>query len=180
MRFLTKEESRAWCGGNPPFLDDRGHPVQWPASFRVARFVFTHEPAGRLFWLSRQIVASLDYWEEALLWVVLTGVWASSDNTHLYYRLRQSYGDLRHLDQAPGHLMLRHESEDLITILQLCMMFGWDAFVFPNCDYDRAFVSHDEYGEVAVPEGRSVKQFDATLNSAGLKSEILGDVPLSV
>jgi len=173
MRFLTKEESRGWCGGNPPHLDDRGHPVQWPAKFQALRFIYTHEPAGRLFWLSQRLIAALDYWDEALLWVVLSGVWASSENTHLYYRLRQSYGDQRHPDQAPGHVALRHEGGDITTFLHLCMMFGWEAFVFPDRDYGRLFVSHDEYGEIAVPEGVSIDPIRDVLQGAGVKVEML-------
>jgi len=172
MRFLTTQETRAWCKGNPPFLDDRGHPVQWPASFQVIRFAYPHEPAPRLFYISRCLIYAVDYWDEALLWVVLTRVWASSENTHLYYRLRQSYGDHRHLEEAPGHLVLRHEGEDLKTLLHLSLLFGWEAFLFTDHDYARVFVCHDEYAEVAVPEGHSLATLRGHLESGGLKVEL--------
>ena len=172
MRFLTNEEARAWCSKrDPPFLDERRNPLQWPARLQVLRFIYTHATPGRLFWLSQRLVAALEYWETALLWVVLTGIWPSSENTHLYYRIRQSYGDQRHLDQAPAHLALRHEGEDLTTLLHLCMMFGWEAFLFTGHDYARIFVSHDEYGEIAVPEGHSLVELHGVLESAGVKVE---------
>jgi len=174
MRFLTDEEARAWSSKrDPPFLDERGKPLRWPAKFQVLRFIYTDATSGRLFWLSQRLVASLEYWEEALLWVVLSGIWPSSENTHLYYRIRQSYGDQRHLDQAPAHLALRHEGEDLTTLLHLCMMFGWEALLFTGHDYARVFVSHDEYGEIAVPEGNSFDNLRSALESAGVKVETL-------
>jgi len=173
MRFLTHEEARGWCkGGNPEFLDDRRNPMQWPSKFQVLRFFYSNEPPGRLYWISQVLVGALEYWDEAILWVVLTGVW--SENLHLYYRIRQSYGDQRHLDQAPAHLVLHHENEDLTTLLHLCLMFGWEAFLFTEHDYARVFVSHDEFGEIAVPEGRNIDKMRDTLQSGGLKVELLG------
>jgi hypothetical protein len=152
-------------------LDSRGHPVTRPPELHALRFVFTHEPAGRLFWLSQLLVDAVEYWDQALLWVVLTGVWGSSENTHLYYRLRQSYGDQRHLDQAPGHLALMHERIDMTTFLHISMFMGWDAFLFTGHDYGRVYVSHDEYGEIALRDPKRLESLHHELQSAGLKCE---------
>jgi hypothetical protein len=48
-----------------------------------------------------------------------------SQNDHLYYRLRSSYGDNRELNLAPGHLFLGFEGSDLATFLDLAIQFGW-------------------------------------------------------
>jgi len=50
----------------------------------------------------------------------------SAANYHLYYKLRQAYSDYRQLSQAPGHLFLEHEENDLLTFMQLAFLFGWD------------------------------------------------------
>jgi hypothetical protein len=52
------------------------------------------------------------------------GIWPSSENWHIYYKLRQSYGDHHSLAEAPGHLFLEHEAEDLASFLQLAMLNG--------------------------------------------------------
>jgi hypothetical protein len=52
------------------------------------------------------------------------GVWQSSENWHLYYRLRQSYGDHRLIEEAPVHLFLEHETYDLISFLQIGLAAG--------------------------------------------------------
>ena len=172
MRFLTTQEAQAWCKGIPAALDEGGRPARWPANSELVRFVFGHEPAGRLFWISERLMAALDYWDEALLWVVESGVWGSSENTHLYYRVRQSYGDVRHLEQAPAHLALRHEGADMKTLLHLCMMLGWEAFLFTSHDYGRLFVSHDEYGEFTLGAERgTAAELRDELAGGGLKVE---------
>ena len=62
-------------------------------------------------------------------------IWPSSENWHLYYKLRQSYGDLRLLHEAPGHLFLEHESDDLASFLQIAMLNGWGGYILTQADY---------------------------------------------
>ena len=64
---------------------------------------------------------------------------------HLFYKLRHSYGDLRLLHEAPGHLFLEHEAEDLASFLQIAMLNGWGGYILTHADYVNAFFSHDEY-----------------------------------
>ncbi len=80
-----------------------------------------------------------------LLWITEWSIWSSSENWHLYYKLRHSYGDLRLLHEAPGHLFLAHESEDLASFLQVAMLNGWGGYILTHADYVNAFFSHDEY-----------------------------------
>jgi hypothetical protein len=81
----------------------------------------------------------------ALLWISEWGIWESSENLHLYYRLRQSYADQRLLSEAPGHLFLGHETPDLASFLQLSMLNGWGGYMLTDANYVNAFFSHDEY-----------------------------------
>jgi hypothetical protein len=81
-----------------------------------------------------------------MLWVTQWGVWPSSENLHLYYRLRASYGERRMLADAPGHLFSVHEKSDLATFTELATLFGWDFYLLPAPRaYRTAFVSHDEF-----------------------------------
>ncbi len=64
---------------------------------------------------------------------------------HLYYKLRQTYNDQRLLHEAPGHLFLEHEPEDLASFLQVAMLNGWGGYVLTEADYVNARFSHDEY-----------------------------------
>ena len=88
-------------------------------------------------------------WETCLLWVTGWDIWTSSEDLHLYYKLRQSYGDHRLLYEAPGHLFLGYEASDLVSFLEVGILFGWDMHLLPTGGYARAFVSHDEFVEFA-------------------------------
>ena len=80
-----------------------------------------------------------------LLWITEWGIWSSSENWHLYYKLRQSYGEQRLLEEAPGHMFLGHESEDFASFLHLAMLNGWGGYALTQADYVNLFFSHDEY-----------------------------------
>ncbi len=100
-----------------------------------------------------------------LLWVSAWNVWPSSENWHLYYRLRQSYGDQRLLEEAPGHLFLEHEAEDLASFLQLAMLNGWDGYVLTQADYVNVFFSHDEYIDFFARDDRNLADIRDALES---------------
>ena len=63
------------------------------------------------------------------------------------YKLRQSYGDNRLLHEAPEHLFLEHEAEDLSSFLQLSLLNGWGGYILTEANYVNAFFSHEEYIE---------------------------------
>jgi len=99
----------------------------------------------RIYFLAHWIATSLTYRTPALLWITEWGIWPSSENWHLYYKLRHTYGDYRLLHEAPGHLFLPHETEDLASFLQIAMLNGWGGYVQTGADYVNVLFSHDEY-----------------------------------
>jgi hypothetical protein len=110
----------------------------------MARLRFPSKPY-RFFYYSRWVAGSIAWRAPVLLWITEWGIWNSSENGHLYYKLRQSYGDNRLLWEAPGHLFLGYESEDLTSFLQLSMLNGWGGYVLAEANYVNVFFSHDEY-----------------------------------
>jgi len=80
-----------------------------------------------------------------MLWITEWGIWTSSENYHLYYKLRSIYGETRLLHEAPGHYFLQHEMDDLATFLQVAILNGWGGYILTEADYVNAFFSHDEY-----------------------------------
>jgi len=106
VRFYTKTECEEWLSahqrekphGLPGLNMER---VNYPAEFH------------RLFYVAHWMASSLTYRMPTLLWISEWGIWPSSENWHLYYKLRQSYGNQQLLWEAPGHLFLEHEAEDL-------------------------------------------------------------------
>lgn len=138
MRFYSPDDCAAWLRDKQRRLPD-----DTPAK-NVARTVYPKEP-HRVFPLTHWIAHSLTYRMPTLLWLTEWGVWPSSENWHLYYKLRQSYADQRLLHEAPGHLFLEHEAEDLASFLQVAILNGWGGYLLTQADYVNAFFSHDEY-----------------------------------
>ena len=148
MRFLTIDEARARCGEMVRF-DARGRPLAPHREPLYARAPFPGVVALTDF--CRGLERALQPREACLLWVTDWGIW-SADNLHLYYHLRQSYGEHRLLDEAPAHLFLDYEAADLVSFLQVGILCGWDMHLLPFGGYARAFVSHDEFVEFAADE----------------------------
>ena len=120
---------------------------------QVERIKYPTEP-HRIFSIAHWIATNLTYRMPTLLWITEWDIWPSSENLHLYYRLRNSYGDLRLLHEAPGHLLLGHELEDLTSFFQIAMLNGWGGYVLTQANYVNAFFSHDEYIDFfAKPDG---------------------------
>ena len=138
MRFYTQQECEEWLAAR-----QRRKPDDVPEMNRE-RIGYPPTP-GRIRYLSHWMATSLPYQRPALLWMTEWGIWSSGENWHLYYKLRQSYGDHRLLEEAPGHLFLKHESEDLASFLQLAILNGWGGYLLTEADFVNAFFSHDEY-----------------------------------
>jgi hypothetical protein len=110
----------------------------------ACRVPFPAKPYA-IFSIAHWIATELTYRRETLLWITEHGIWPGSENWQLYYRLRQSYHDERLLQEAPGHLFLTHETEDLASFLQLSLLNGWGGYVLTDADYANLFFSHDEF-----------------------------------
>ena len=142
MNFLSAETARDWCNRNSVALNEKSVPEIEPAGFERDYF---RVPASseRFLWFSQFVESSLRPWSRCLLWVTEWGIWPSSENWHLYYRLRQSYSDCSLLEDKPAHLLLAHETADLATLLHLGLSFGWGMHLLTPGDHARIFVSHD-------------------------------------
>ena len=138
MRFYTEQECTGWLADR-----NRQRPDVSPALLRH-RIKYPTEP-HRFFFAAHWVSSSLTYRAPALLWITEWGIWPSSENWHLYYKLRQSHCDHHLLGEMPGHLFLEYEVEELTSFLQLSMLNGWGGYLLTQSNYVNAFFSHDEY-----------------------------------
>ena len=138
LRFYTQQECEEW-------LSDRDRKKPDLGSVAITERVVYPSTPHRIFHIARWIATSLTYQVPTLLWITEWGIWGSSENWHLYYKLRQSYTDQRLLHEAPGHFFLDYEAEDLASFLELAMLNGWGGYVLTHANYVNAFFSHDEY-----------------------------------
>jgi hypothetical protein len=138
LRFYSQEECDAWLRAL-----QRCKPDIQPG-VRIERVDYPAE-RHRIFFVAQWIAQSLTYQEPTLLWITEWGIWPSSENWHLYYKLRQTYTDQRLLHEAPGHLFLEHETDDLASFLQVAMLNSWGGYVLTQFNAVNTFFSHDEY-----------------------------------
>ena len=171
LRYLTSSECAEWRGRFGIGLGADSLPASPPENVGQIYLGLPDTP-GRLPWLYRFISDALKPRGECLLWVTDFGIFPSCENQHLYYRLRQSYGDHRLLREAPGHLFLEYEDADLVSFLQLGIVHGWDMHVLPDLGYGemdtaRAFVCHDEWIALHHRQDTAINEWRDTLQRAG-------------
>lgn len=165
MWCLSGDESKTWCQGQSFAVSATGHPTVVKREYCV-RAPLSGMNWSKLHWFGGFLASTVEPFEECLLWVTLSGVWTSSENFHLFYRMRESYGERRPLTDAPGHLFLKHELADLATFIQLALLSGWDFYLLPNLDCAVAFVSHDEFFELQTDDREAVDRAKALLPGA--------------
>ena len=112
MRFYTKDESLEWLTGLG--LTIPGYPTPWSGGNHKTSLSSLRYPdkPGLLLNVIKRIAAQIPE-DPVMLLLTEWGIWKSSENEHLYYRLRQSYGDCRFYYEAPGHVFLEHERPTL-------------------------------------------------------------------
>jgi hypothetical protein len=144
VRFWTLEEAKRWVPAidfGPQPLEHAGCPER-PFHLRAD---FGALPSTRLPAILTGAVDAIGQCEWWLLWMDAGPAQWEGGNTHLYYRLRQSYEDFRLLHEAPCHLFYRHEWPDLLTFLQVGVLNLWNIHVVTDRDRGRLFVSRSEW-----------------------------------
>ena len=131
MRFYTVQECEEWLAGRERVLHEKVPGVL------TVQLSYPPSP-GRILYYAQWIGSKITCREPTLLWITEWGIWPSSENWHIYYKLRQSYGDGHLLHESPGHFFLNFECEDLASFLQLAMLNGWGGYVLGPVNTTRA------------------------------------------
>lgn len=147
MRFYTPGECSNWLSQLGRTKPDQDKALQ------TALFDYPKEAHG-IFVTTSWFARSFMLGKPVLLWITEWGIWPSSENWQLYYNLRHGAGDSRQLHEAPGHLFLADEADDLASFAQVAMTNGWGGYILSEANRVNAFFSHDEYIEffASAPE----------------------------
>lgn len=156
MKFLSEAEALNAANDLGLELSTLAETVLSLRSSNVAksvRFSFS-DAIARSFALARMLAGWLPESGTCLVIVNEYGIWPSSENRHLFARLRSSYGETRRINEAPGHVFSPGERDDLITLLDLIVRFGWGCIVLSSHATTSLMISHDEWMIVASEQGR--------------------------
>ena len=154
MRFYTAQECEEWLTSRARVKPEKTQGI-------LTQVIYYPATPGRILHHAHWIASNITYRMPTLLWITEWGIW--HENWHLYYKLRQSYSDNRLLHEAPGHLVLDYETEDLASFLQLSMLNGWGGYILPQADYVNAFFSHDEYIDFFASHESNLAEIRAAL-----------------
>ncbi len=159
MFFKTKDECTKW-------INQAGFDLQSFLSFereggKYIKFD-VEEERYRPYVLAKTMVSWMSEFTSCFFYVTEHGIWPSSENLHLYYQLRKSYGEIRELRETPGQLFKYYENYDLITFLGLAIQFGWGVCVLPVHSDIQIYVSHD--GWVLVYTDTKAEQVASSLD----------------
>ncbi len=162
MRFYRTNECETWLAGL-----GRSKPDAQPG---LLCYKTGYPREAHKFYVNAAWIASnVGFRQPVLLWITEWGIWPSSENCHLYYRLRQSYADHRLLDEAPGHFFLPYETEDLASFLQLAMLNGWGGYVLAKAGYINLFFSHDEFIRFYSDDQQLIDEARSAMEHSGPK-----------
>jgi hypothetical protein len=169
VRLYTEQECEEWLSRR-----ERRKPDAMP-EIQTVHISYPPTP-HRIYYFADWIAHTLCYRMDALLWITEWGIWGSSENWHLYYKVRQSYGDFRLIHEAPGHLFLPYETEDLTSLLQLAMLNGWGGYILTAANYVNVFFSHDEYLRFFASEEENLTEVRKELGAPNLpQTATIGD-----
>lgn len=114
------------------------------------------------------IVDAVSPWEEAFLWIGAELRW-NREALHLYYRLRQSYGDHRLVNEAPIHYCLPFEATDLLTFVQVGLLNSWRMELTTRQRYGHARVSMDGDVQLVRDDRDDLLKLAEALTKAGIQ-----------
>ena len=125
MKLLSAAQCDQWWAIRCPELPSQ---ATGGGALTAARVLRERDlPASVLYPLAQSCVSWL--WtgrpDEVLIWVREHGVWASSENLHLYSCWRRCHGGPGELRDEPGHLLASFEREEAASLVFLGLAAGW-------------------------------------------------------
>jgi hypothetical protein len=150
MFFHTASECEVLARGYEIVIDAKANTIARTPPFPHRLRIDFRDQRARSYALAGRVVDWQGPFETCVMLVTEHGIWPSSENLHLYYAIRRSYGDRRVLTEAPGHVFLKHEKAELVTFLDLAVQFGWGCLIFKYPQDACLCLSHDEWMEFSA------------------------------
>jgi hypothetical protein len=123
--------------------------------------------AGKKAALARAMAASIP--SPGLFWITAWGIFPSSQNMVLFDGYRESLGESRAIDSAPGHIFDSSDLQKLECLLDLTLYFYWDAGLFDGTGSIAARISHDECLSIYGTSIECLRDFEKSLGLLELK-----------
>ena len=162
MICMGRQQSVAWIWKRLPADAEPNAQAAMP-DFRALGYAAAGyklpEDSGRKTSLAKTLYGLFEADAVVLVLVENCAIWPSSGHLPLLVRLRQALGEMREIDDVPGHLLGADEREDAVSVLVLAMQFYWDCWIVAEDGRRVLFVSHDEYYDFFADDAARVEDF---------------------
>lgn len=152
MRFLSRSECAQWAERHQAgFALDERYPEKPLKDRSLTRFEIPTDSGKRVAlcrFLWRTAAGGND--GDRLLWIADWSIWPSGEHFPLWTRFRQTLGERRSLEEAPGCLCTVEDDDDGLSVLVISCLFLWDCWLL-NQTGTAIFISHDEIGHISEP-----------------------------
>lgn len=163
MRFLTDVEVARQLEQWGVKFNEKGEEELGEYAARL-RFRVPPE-AGRKTALSRVMSLWFKQDGDVLLVIDEWGLFPACEDLNLFTRLRQSYGEGRSLDSAPGHLVEADERDALRSLVALMLYFVWGGSLLSRTLGLLVQISHDETIGVYARDAARLEEIRSDLKS---------------
>lgn len=153
MFFMSRDEAARWAQAQGLVAESLAGDVVDSNAKGSIRVDYGEQVSS--YALACRLAQAMGNVPEVCLWVTEYGIWPSVENLHLYYKLRECYGDHRNLSEAPAHKFLSFERADLTSFLQLFLEFRWGGRIISSPCWTTVHVSHDGWFAVETEERRA-------------------------
>ena len=167
MKIISEQECLEWLHSNVE-VDGASRTVIEAQFVNCITYQLPSD-TGRKTGIARVVSQLIDTSQLGLFWITSWGIFPSSENMALFEGYRQSLGEHRTVDVAPGHLFGSSDVQQLESLLGLVLYFYWDANLF---DGDGSFlikISHDECISIHANGSADLRSIEARLSCFDLK-----------
>jgi len=167
MKFFTTQEAKGWCEARGLKVTDN-HYLRYEPEHPHCFTVGLEDKPSSVIAMAEYLMPS---WEEvpfegALLWIRERGIWGDhSERTGgvIIEQMRLARGEAAALAERPAHLFSRDEVYETHSFFLIPVLFGWDAFLVPECGDYFVFASHDGVAEVVGRTANKAEELQARM-----------------
>lgn len=173
MRTLSQAESVEWMRFRFPISTTFQVGTNLPQLATVGYEVITFPlpvDSGKKVTLARRLYDLFQDDSAILIYLQNWSIFPSSSHLPLLQRFRQSLGQMRAVEDSPGHLFA-NEREDATSMLILAAEFFWDCLVVGESGTLVCYISHDEHLDILSTDKSTLSSIQARLR------ELLRDKP---
>lgn len=145
MRIVDNAEAIEWLSSRGITTEHDWEPLG--ESFTRKATHYLPRDAGRKTAIAQALAHRLSKFNESILWIDVREIWGEPQNWPLFCGYRQSLGETRSVEEAPGHIFTPSDEDAAYALLSMVLYFSWGA-VFASSSGEAIRISQDDWVDV--------------------------------